>query len=44
MSGYLSYFLVGLQQVSALGTVLVLWAALSALGGWLGSSDGSEVP
>lgn len=35
MSGYLSYFLVGLQQVSALGTVLVLWAALSALGGWL---------
>ncbi len=35
MSGYLSYFFAGLQQVSALGSVLVLWAALSALGGLL---------
>ena len=33
MSGYLSYFFVGLHQVPALGAVLVLWAALSALGG-----------
>ena len=39
MSGYLSYFFVGLQQVLALGTVLVLWAALSALGGLLAGRE-----
>ena len=39
MSGYLSYFFVGLHQVSALGVVLVLWAALSALGGLLAGRE-----
>ena len=39
MSGYLSYFFVGLHQVSALGAVLVLWAALSALGGLLAGRE-----
>jgi len=39
MSAYLSYFFVGLQQVSALGAVIFLWAVLNALGGLLAGRE-----